>query len=183
MEDTIDIGRIIEGCINKDETCQLQLYKVYSQRFYRFCRRLCRNDSETKDVFVTSFATILNNIDRYQNKGSFEGWMYRILVRTIKKNYRRTRYHHVQLVAEVGDVKDSTSCSMDERLALKDVFDVVLQKLSVKDRMLFSLIAIEGYDQTEAADIMRMSVSTVQRKYKQIRKTLQKELKKFGIEE
>jgi DNA-directed RNA polymerase specialized sigma24 family protein len=75
-----DLASIIQDCKKQNPSAQKQLYQQYKDILYPICLRYVKNTAEAEDVFIEGFYKIFSCIDQYQNVGSFEGWMKRIMV-------------------------------------------------------------------------------------------------------
>ncbi len=74
--------QLIQGCLNKDKKAQKKLFDSYSPILLGVCMRYTKNRSEAEDVLQEVFIKIYKSLGKFENKGSFEGWMKRIAVNT-----------------------------------------------------------------------------------------------------
>jgi len=80
---------LIAGCIRGDRQCQKALFQQYSGKLLAVCIRYTRHRMEAEDVLQDAFIKIFKNLEKFEGKGSFEGWMRRIVVNTALKNYNK----------------------------------------------------------------------------------------------
>jgi len=83
---------LIKGCIRENRTCQRKLFERYAGKMLTVCRRYTRHQMEAEDILQDAFIKVFDNISKFQGKGSFEGWIRRIVVNTALKNYQRSSF-------------------------------------------------------------------------------------------
>ena len=67
-----------------------------------------------------SFLTIFNKMNQYKHKGSFEGWLKRITIRTAIQKYRKKA--PLQIVKEITDNIEEVSINLENTSIDLDVF-------------------------------------------------------------
>ena len=82
---------IIAGCRDQNRTLQEHLYKIYYSMFLKVCARYAKDMMDAEQLLNDGFLKIFNNISKFGNAGSFEGWMRRIMVNTCL-DYLRSKY-------------------------------------------------------------------------------------------
>ena len=75
-----NIEKIIKGCVKGKRDAQAKLYKLYSKKMFGVCLLYTKDRTAAEDVVQDGFIRILKNISQYTGKGSFEGWIRRIMV-------------------------------------------------------------------------------------------------------
>ncbi|CAM1373222.1 RNA polymerase sigma factor [Tenacibaculum xiamenense] len=73
----MELKQLIQLCKRKDFKAQELLYRRYSDILFHLSLKYCKNREEAQDNLQDSFIEILNNINKYKNKGSFKGWIKR----------------------------------------------------------------------------------------------------------
>jgi RNA polymerase sigma-70 factor (ECF subfamily) len=173
---------LILGCQKQNRKVQKELYDRYAPILLGICFRYAKDTSEAEDVLQEGFIKIFDKIKQYDNKGSFEGWMKRIIVNTAISNYRKNlkRYYSV----EVDDpVSLSIPNALSEQEYTKDELLQVIKSLPDGYRMVFNLYAIEGYKHKEIADLLDIDETTSKSQYSRAKKQIQyklMELSKIG---
>jgi RNA polymerase sigma-70 factor (ECF subfamily) len=82
-------SELIKACQKNDRKAQELLYNQYARKFQGVVL-LYVPYSESKDILHEAFIKIFLNIKQYLGKGSFEGWMRRIVVNAAL-NYLRSK--------------------------------------------------------------------------------------------
>ena len=71
---------LIVGCRQKDRQYQEQLYKQYYSMFLLVCARYAKDMQDAEQLLNDGFLKVFTHIGSFKDKGSFEGWMRRIMV-------------------------------------------------------------------------------------------------------
>ncbi len=125
---------------------------------YAVCLRYARASSDAADILQEGFVKVFTKLDQFQFQGSFEGWVRRIMINTALRAYQRQRFdmefNGYESLPEAPVAPDAlATLSEAEILAL-------ISRLPEGYRMVFNLVAIEGYSHAEAADMLGIQEST-----------------------
>src|SRR5690606_9679242 len=71
---------IIKGCLKGDRKAQQYLYESFSGKFLAICLRYIKDRDMAEDAMIEGFMRIFQKLSQYEGKGSFEGWMKRVIV-------------------------------------------------------------------------------------------------------
>src|SRR6478752_4210201 len=82
---------IINGCKEYNSVAQNALYKAYAPKMKALCVRYSANEEEAKDLMQEGFIKVFSNIKSYNGKGSFEGWIKRIMINTAISHYKKSK--------------------------------------------------------------------------------------------
>ncbi len=81
---------VIKGCLQGDRKAQQHLYEMYCGKFLALCLRYIKDRDKAEDVMIEGFMKIFQKLPQFEDRGSFEGWMKKIIVResliTLRKN-------------------------------------------------------------------------------------------------
>lgn len=170
--------QIIEGCIKKKRRARKELFERYHKRLRGVCLRYCSSKDEAEDVLLMGFLNILKKIESYNGKGSFEGWMRRIIINTAIDNYRKNKKHYDYSELEEVDIESIPSLitGFPDNLSTQDILALV-QNLPHGYRVVFNLFAIEGYSHSEIGKMLGISANTSKTQLHKARIILQEQLK------
>ena len=70
---------------------QSEIYKLYADVLFGISLKYSRNYQDAEDTLQDSFLIIFDKIKQYNNKGSFEGWLKRIIINTALQKYRKKK--------------------------------------------------------------------------------------------
>jgi len=170
---------IIKGCVEGKTEAQGALFKKYSKLLFGVCIRYTKDSSAAEDVLHEGFIKIFTNIASYKSKGSFEGWMRRIMVNTALERYRKNfQMYPVSEIAEM-ESKMNTNLIVSE-LSAQELL-VLIKDLPPAYKMVFNLFAIDGYSHREISDILKISIGTSKSNLSRARKILQNKVRQHFI--
>ena len=171
------LTEIIKGCISGKNEFQEKLYKLYSRKLFGVCLHYSKDYTEAEDILQEGFIKIFTNISKYKHKGSFEGWMRKIMVNTALENYRKQKLlYPVSDVYEYADKIDYDD--IINNITAKDLLKLI-QELSPKYRTVFSLYAIDGYSHKEISKMTGTSIGTSKSNLSRARVILQQKVEKY----
>jgi RNA polymerase sigma factor (sigma-70 family) len=163
---------LIQMCISGDRKSQKHLYEMYCSKTFAICLRYSKNQMDAEDVLQEGFVKLFNNLHRFRNEGSFDGWVRRIFVNTAIEHLRRKQLAVVEL-NEVG-----TKIKNKQNMALENLYEKDLIKttmaLSPGYRTVFHLYAVEGYSHKDIAKKLGIAEGTSKSQYTRARAILRK---------
>jgi len=166
---------LIRLCMRKNASAQKLLYNTYHSVLLGICLRYGKSRDEAEDILQLSMIKIFKNISSYSGKGSFKGWMKRIVVNIAIDNFRKNnKYYYHQDIDEING-KSYFVSEIPDDLEVKDILNTV-QQLPNGYRMVFNLYAIEGYSHKEISNKLGISENTSKTQLLKARKSLRKKL-------
>lgn len=170
---------IIRGCLRNSAQHQRLLYERYSSKMYAVCLRYARSREDAADMLQEGFVKVFSKIEQFQFQGSFEGWIRRIMVNTALRMYQRQRYDSEFSGYEFlpdSPVEADALSNLSEAELLQ-----LISKLPDGYRMVFNLVAIEGYSHAEAADMLEIQESTSRSQLTKARRWLCEQVEKINL--
>jgi RNA polymerase sigma factor (sigma-70 family) len=171
------LDNIIKGCLKGDRKCQEQLYKMFSTRMFGLCLKYANNYDDACDILQEGFIKVYRKLDQFSGKGSFEGWIRRIMINTALERYR-SQLHMYPLTDNIGTRDEMMYEEVFEKLSADDLIKLV-QELPPRYRMVFNMYAIEGYPHKEIAETLGITVGTSKSNLSRARDILQKKVKRY----
>ena len=152
----LSLELLIQKCQRNDSTAQGDLYELFSAKLFALSLKYSRNYAEAEDNLQDAFLTIFNKIDQFNNKGSFEGWLKRIVINTALQQYRRkgvldiiNEEHVEDIVVEI----ENDEIDIDYLL-------LTIQELPDRYRLVFNLYVLDGYSHQEISNMLNISTGT-----------------------
>jgi len=141
-----ELNDIIQGCILGKRSSQEKLYRMFSAKMYGVCFRYCRDNDDAKDILQDSFIKIFEKIRQFENRGSFEGWMRKIIVNTALEKYRK----HVRIVQldHLGELYPEDEDEIELDISFQEML-AIIQKLPDQYRMVFNMYVLENMTHKE----------------------------------
>ncbi|GEO06782.1 DNA-directed RNA polymerase sigma-70 factor [Adhaeribacter aerolatus] len=164
---------IIKGLLKGEGKAQKFVYEKYAAIMLGICIRYLKNQMDAEEIMLNGFVRIFGNIGQFENKGSFEGWMKRIVINEALGFLRKKEPLHLAIEKEHIQVAADANAEMD--LAVEDLLNL-LHDLPAGYRTVFNLYAIEGYSHKEIAEMLDITEGTSKSQLSKARALLQKRL-------
>ena len=167
--------QLIEQAVAKNRQAQQQLYAKFSPKMLGVCRQYVSDLHHAEDVMITAFMKVFTNLNKFEHKGSFEGWIRRIMVNEcidfirVKKNV--FKHQDIEEGVTFGNVTDEdlNDFSVDD-------IQLLIDKLPDGCKTIFNLYAIEGYKHQEIATMLNITEGTSKSQLANARKLLQNQI-------
>ncbi len=165
---------LIKRCRKGDRAAQKLMFDKYSAKMFGVCMRYVKNQEDAEDVLVEGLFKAMTKLDMYNHKGSFEGWVRRILVNECLMHLRKR--HNFKLTVEVSNIDIQTKASIEDDLAAQDILDL-LDLLPTGYRTVFNMYVLEGYKHKDIAEELGISINTSKSQLLLARRRLQSLIK------
>nr|WP_280142882.1 sigma-70 family RNA polymerase sigma factor [Paenibacillus sp. 453mf] len=153
----------------------MEQFRTVIQRFQRqmyvYCKLLLNDKDQAEDAVQDIFIKSYQDINSYSPTVSFQAWLYKIayhhclnlnkkkandrkLFHIFKELYRSTLQYHIDSSSELQDILDP---------------------LSMEEKHILLLRAVEEYSYDEIAEVMDLKPATIRKKYERLRKKLNNE--------
>ncbi len=183
------LQNIVAGCKQQDRSSQKALYLKYVGPFMTITQRYVTNRTDAEEILNNAFLRIFKHINQFDNKGSFEGWMKRIVVNCcltyISKAGFTNRTKVIPLQNDYGAetvVLGSAGFGYSENSAeekyQKEFLLRMLQNLPQTTRLVFNLYVFEDYNHREIGELLNIAERTSQAHLANARNLLSAELDK-----
>lgn len=160
---------LIRLAVENNRQAQQQIYTQFSPKMLSVCRQYIKDIHLAEDIMITAFMKVFTNLKNFQFKGSFEGWIRRIMVNECISFIR---------------VEKKLKCSEDETY-FEESFNNIESQFSIDDiqslidnlpdgyKIVFNLYAIEGFKHHEIATMLGINEGTSKSQLSHARKMLQ----------
>lgn len=167
---------LIQLAVEKNRQAQHQLYTNFSPKMLSVCRQYIKDVHHAEDVMITAFMKVFTNINKFEHKGSFEGWIRRIMVnecidyiRVKKNNFNHQNIEETVLPNDFSEEQDFST----------DDIQLLIDNLPEGCKMIFNLYIIEGYKHNEIAKMLKINEGTSKSQLAHARKLLQEQINKL----
>jgi RNA polymerase sigma-70 factor (ECF subfamily) len=173
--------KMIAGCRDGKRRAQSDLYQRFASGMFGVCLRYSRSREEAEDILQEGFLKVFGRISQYTGKGSFEGWIRRIMVNTAINHYHASLKQQFILVENIQELaveedqsaqdfgQDSGGAGIDTKRLLN-----LVQELPDGYRMVLNLHVFEGYNHKEIGEMLGISDNTSKSQLSKARKYLKK---------
>lgn len=170
-----DLDDILRGCIAGKRKAQARLFEMFSEDMFGVCLYYSKNYTEAEDTLHEGFMKVFQNIRQFKSKGSFAGWVRRIMVNTALEKFRKKQQLYA-LGDEFECYEDIDSGNVINDISAQDLIHLI-RELTPKYKMVFNLYAIEGYSHKEIAEMLGITEGTSKSNLARARYVLQKKVK------
>lgn len=173
----MNLDTLWNACLAGNRKAQFQLYQTLSGRMFSVCLRYAQNESEAEEILQAGFIKVFTKGQLFDNKGSLEGWIRKIMVNTAIELHRNKSRHYFEPLTQDYPMADSRSGS-DENLRYKDLL-AMITALPLGYRTVFNLYVIEGYSHKEISAMLSISEGNSKSQLSRARQWLKEKLMKI----
>ncbi len=182
MDNKILLKELIDGCLQHNRLAQEKLFKLLYGKMLPICMRYISDKDAAQDVLQEGFIKVFEKISVFDHKGSFEGWVRRIMVNTAIDNIRRSKKNPFltddENVFKLFDNNQHNDDEYNEIVEIKaEIAMKAIQQLSPAYRTVFNLYVFENYSHKEIAELLGINEGTSKSNYAKAKMNLQKKLK------
>jgi RNA polymerase sigma factor (sigma-70 family) len=164
---------LIQRLQNGEGKAHKVVYEKYAGLMLGICLRYLKNQMDAEEVMLNGFVKIFQHVNQYESKGSFEGWMKRVVINEALGFLRKKEPLH--LAIEKDHIQLPTEATAESDLAVEDLLKL-LHELPAGYRTVFNMYAIEGYSHKEIAQMLDITEGTSKSQLSKARALLQKRL-------
>jgi len=179
LEKKDHLKEIVEGCLKGERRSQEALFKQFYGKMFAVVLRYISDRDTAQEVLQEGFIKVFDKLEHFDFKGSFEGWLRRIIantaIDTIRKNKRSpflsdqdTNFKQ-EAVDEMVEKENLSTINLKAEVALE-----AIAKLSPAYRTVFNLYVMEDYSHKEIAEILGINEGTSKSNLAKARMNLQR---------
>lgn len=171
--------RLIEG--EEDAFCEL--YAAYKNRLIYFAMRFLKSREYAEDIFQDAFTIVWYGRRFINPDASFSAYLYTIVRNRILNQLRDLSYQDKLREQILSQAVNYTNETRDEIIAndLRQFISCALQQLTPRQREIFEMSREQQMSHREIAEVLGISVNTVQESISISLKTLRAYLEKNSI--
>ena len=170
-------GSIVKKLIKGDREAQQLFFKSNYVAFMHIALRYVKTQSEASTVVNDSFMKIFKSLKNLDKVESLKAWSTSI-VRNTTLDYVRKKVKYDQRHTEIEEYQSITLNDAIQALSIEEILRHI-QSLDEKERIVFSMYAVDGYKHKEISSKLGISEGTSKWYLNQARKNLQKLLKPY----
>ena len=170
-----EIELIINAQQGNIEAFESLIYK-YDKNVLSLVLKYVNNRDDAKDIYQEVFLRVFKGLKRFQFKSEFSTWLFRITTNVCLTHSSKTRKkkfvsineesdsdENSNEILQLPDEENSTPDRLAEKSEIKKVVNEAMEKLSPKQKMIFTLKHYEGYKIREIAEMMDIGEGTVKK--------------------
>ncbi|MCX6146765.1 MAG: RNA polymerase sigma factor [Candidatus Kapabacteria bacterium] len=182
----LDESNIVDRLKNEDKSAFEVIVSNYSYKVLNTCYKFLQNREDAEDIAQEVFIEVFQSIRTFRSESKISTWIYRIAVTKcldeIKKRNRKKRLSDLGKLLHIDEIINliSSDSPSDQKIKEEEKMAEInqaLNKLPDNQRIAFTLSKIDGYSNSEIADIMNISMIAVESLIYRSKKKLNDELK------
>jgi len=151
-----DLADIIEGCKQNDPESREKVYRLFAAQMYAISLRYASSKEDAQDIMQDGFVKIFEKAGQFSGRGSFEGWMRRIIINTALEKLRKP----VQAFYDESLIENPEEPYSNAPDISNEVLSDMISALSPQYRAVFNLYVLDEYQHDEIAKMLGISVGT-----------------------
>ena len=176
----MDEKALISGCIEGNPKAQKMLFDAFSPKFFALCLRYMKSRGEAEDALQEGMLKIFSKLSEYKGKGSFGGWMRRIIVNTCLDQIRKNQKLKFDAPIENEEYRLSMNAFIIEKMSANELMEEI-KNMPPGYRVVFNMFAVEGYSHQEIAESLGITESTSKSQYFRARAYLKDRISKQDV--
>lgn len=163
----------------QDRDSQQLIYKRFAPKMLGVCRQYIRDVQHAEEIMLDGFLKVFTKIEKYQNKGSFEGWIRRIMVNESISFLRKKK----RLVFVEDDSFFETQNANNEHHSEEKISKLqsLIDDLKTDLKVVFNLYVVEEYKHREIAEMLQITENASKLRYKKAKAILQKQYNSLNL--
>jgi RNA polymerase sigma-70 factor (ECF subfamily) len=175
----VELELIIKGCIQNERKAQEKLFAMFYGKMLSVCLRYTIDHDSAQEILQDGFIKVFEKIESFDFKGSFEGWLRRIIANTAIDSIRKNKKKPVlfendtDFVAEIVNPMEEAEIESFRTLKAEIAMEAI-NKLSPAYKTVFNLYVLEEYTHKEIAEILGISEGTSKSNLAKAKQNLQR---------
>jgi len=169
---------LVEKCKQGSSLSFKELYLQYVKAMFNTCLRIVNNTAEAEDVLQESFTEAFKNLQGFEYRTSFGGWLKQICINRSINQLKKRRVSWIDIDGTDSYERTDEAVVDENEIQLK-VESVKRSIMALPDgyRTILTLYLLEGYDHEEIAEILNVAQSTTRTQYMRAKQKLLQLLK------
>lgn len=142
---------------------------------FALCLRYASSREEAEDVLQEGFLKVYRDLHQYKPDAPLGAWIRRVMVNTALENIRKKSRRPQTHGNEVNSWDKVTTNDPSTEMNAQDL-TAIIQKLPEDFRLVFNLVALEGYSHKEVAGMLNISESNSKVRLTRARALLQEKI-------
>ncbi len=165
------------------------LFGKYSRLVFNVAYRFLQNREDAEDITQDVFLQVYKSLKHFRGESQISTWLYRITV-NLSLNFQRKRKYREWFSfdrrtggsssaddeMDIADAREENPATMMERKEAEHILQAAINSLPEQQRVALILFRYEGLSYEEIAEIMKVTVASVESRLHRAKQTLAKKL-------
>jgi len=161
---------LIKKAQANNQEAQQKLFAQHAPKMLSVCRQYIKDLHYAEEIMLNGFLKVFTNLHKFDAKGSFEGWIRRIMINESVSFLRKRK--RLVFVDDESYFKEATSNHYETETDVSELQNLV-DNLEDDYRIIFNLYVVEGYKHKEIAGLLKITENTSKMRFFRARKQLQ----------
>ncbi len=171
----------VQAVLAGDKQAYAHIINKYKNPLYGTILRMTKNPHDAQDLVQEAFIKVYEQLEKYNQTGSFSGWLYRVAINHCMDEFRKKRYQMKQV--EMDSVHD-VNAEHPEVVFMKKEKSRQLERLigtlPEDERLIILLRYINELSYDAISDLVGVPLSTVRNKLHRAKRKMRKMVKREG---
>ena len=148
-------------CRTKNEVAFRKLVEVYQAMVFAYAYRLLCNADDAEDIVQETFLRVWKHVNNYKLEMNFKTWLFKIVTNLC---YDRLRFNKRKRIAQKTSIDALMHFQSNENIEtefinseLATIINTLTNELTPKQKLVFTLRDIEGFEVNEIEEITKLS--------------------------
>ncbi len=181
MKSKFDEESVLNQFRQGDDRAFEAIYEYYWERLFNQAYSRLRNENDTKELIQDLFTELWQKRDTIQIHTSLDGYLQSALKFKIF-NHMKAMLVREKYASSIKQLKFTMPSQVEEEInyiELNTALQAALQRLPAQPRHVYELRYGRGMSYAEIANLMHISISTVEKHMAKALKSIRKQLKRF----
>ncbi|QFT90741.1 ECF RNA polymerase sigma factor SigW [Bacillus sp. THAF10] len=147
----------------------------YKNRLYAVILRMVKNPDDAQDLVQECFIKAYEQLAKYDQKGSFPGWLYRVSVNHCMDYFRKKKLEMVEFSEDHGGVNVTPEIAYLQKEKYMHL-EKLLAHLSKEDRLIILLKYTKDLTYEEIGQLLEIPVQSVANKIHRAKKKMREKM-------
>ncbi|MEK4426150.1 RNA polymerase sigma factor [Solibacillus sp. FSL K6-1523] len=158
----MEMDEVITRVKNGENHYFAHIINYYEQKVFTTVIRIIRNHAAAEDIVQDIFIKVFYSLHKYEKTGSFNAWLYRIVVNYCFDYLRKHKHQTIEIESEITDSR------YPEKILLlrerNEELEQLLQQLDKADYMVLLLKYVNGLSYDEISEVLQITLNDVRNK-------------------
>lgn len=153
-----DIQDIINGCIENDRAAQEKLYRQFYPKMMAMVKRYFPQNEQAEEILNNGFLKAFQKIHTFQFKGSFEGWLRKIVFHSVS-DYVKANMKYKNHITSLEDKEFYIGTEDADNMTYQELLNLI-KELPDTARFVFNMYVMERMPHKEIGAALNISEGT-----------------------
>lgn len=176
MEDDI---QLVQQILKGDKQAYIKIIDKYKNPLYATILRMTKNPQTAQDLVQESFIKVYEKLGKYDQKGSFKSWLYKVAVNHCLDQFRKRNFN-LEQVEEEKLINDSTPEIVFLKKEKSRELERLVSGLPADERVILLLRYANDLSYDDICKTLSISLAEVRNKLHRAKKKLRVQAQKGG---